>query len=515
MGITGLPVVQHQLEPFFIDRTEVTNQAYKDFVDAGGYTKPDYWKHAFRNNGAVLLFDEAMIRFVDTTGRPGPSTWEVGSYPSGLERHPVQGVSWFEAAAYAEFRERQLPTIYHWNRAALPRAEISEAFSAAVVPLANIGASSAGPAPVASYSGMGHSGAYDMAGNVREWCYNGTHGQRYILGGSWSDLIYMFTQEASLSPWNRDPSNGFRCMTLPQGASIPLSFTENLELEPIDYTNLDPISDEIFGIYKGMFAYDAAPLNDSVDEVREDSRGWTRQTISFDAVYQNERVVLHLYLPAEASSPVPVVVFLPGIDALQTRSYNTRYEAMFDFVVKSGTAVAFPTYSGHYERGNDRTLTRLGSENSAAGLYRELVQDLGRTVEYLESSTDVTTDGLAFWAHSLGGVFGPVMLAATDSFDVAIFTSCGVPAYSAWSLKPENRPETYLPRIAIPTLILNGRFDIIFPVNTGQEPFVRLLGTPDEHKRHVILQGGHVPLPRTPMVTEILAWLERYQKGTR
>ena len=43
-----------------------------------------------------------MSQFRDETGRPGPSTWEVGTYPEGQARYPVSGVSWFEAVAYCE-----------------------------------------------------------------------------------------------------------------------------------------------------------------------------------------------------------------------------------------------------------------------------------------------------------------------------------------------------------------------------------------------------------------------------
>jgi len=55
-----------------------------------------------------------MAEFRDATGRPGPSTWELGTYPQGRSDYPVGGVSWYEAAAYAEFVGQSLPTVYHW-----------------------------------------------------------------------------------------------------------------------------------------------------------------------------------------------------------------------------------------------------------------------------------------------------------------------------------------------------------------------------------------------------------------
>ena len=117
-GVEHLPSVR--TGDFYIDRYEVTNAEYKRFVDAGGYRTQDYWKHPFRDGDREVSFAEAMARFVDRTGQPGPATWEVGDYPDGEDDFPVAGASWFEAAAYAEWVGKSLPTIYHWTGARLP-----------------------------------------------------------------------------------------------------------------------------------------------------------------------------------------------------------------------------------------------------------------------------------------------------------------------------------------------------------------------------------------------------------
>jgi hypothetical protein len=82
VGLSGLSgfedVSPILLEDYWLDRYEVTNGQFKKFVDSGGYRKQQYWKHAFRKGGRTLTWSEALALFRDTTGRPGPSTWEQG-----------------------------------------------------------------------------------------------------------------------------------------------------------------------------------------------------------------------------------------------------------------------------------------------------------------------------------------------------------------------------------------------------------------------------------------------------
>lgn len=145
------PVV---LDDYLIDRHEVTNEEYKKFVDTGGYRRREFWKEPFIRDGRELPWEEAMAVFVDTTGRPGPATWEVGSYPKGKEKHPVAGVSWYEAAAYAEFAGKILPTAYHWTWASQAKS-----FPALIASGSNL--QGEGTRPVGSPGGLSGFGTMD------------------------------------------------------------------------------------------------------------------------------------------------------------------------------------------------------------------------------------------------------------------------------------------------------------------------------------------------------------------
>ena len=160
----------------------MTNREFKRFVDAGGYAQPRATgREPFvDDDGRELSCGRGDGPLPDRTGRPGPATWEVGDYPDGHGELPVTGVSWYEAAAYAAFAGKSLPTIYHWDRVALTWA------SGDIVPLSNLTGSAL--LPVGSTRAMNRYGTYDLAGNAREWCVNeSSRGGRFILGGGWND----------------------------------------------------------------------------------------------------------------------------------------------------------------------------------------------------------------------------------------------------------------------------------------------------------------------------------------
>jgi hypothetical protein len=172
--VTGAKTNVGIVEDFYIDRYEVSNSEYKRFIENGGYRRKEYWKHAFTDGSKTLSWEEAMAKFVDQTGRPGPATWQAGDYAPGQSNYPVGGISWYEAAAYAEFAGKQLPTEAHWHLAtggATPLLLFPQLGGFAVLaPFSNFQGD--GPVEVGSLSGITAYGAFDMAGNLREWCWN-------------------------------------------------------------------------------------------------------------------------------------------------------------------------------------------------------------------------------------------------------------------------------------------------------------------------------------------------------
>jgi serine/threonine protein kinase/formylglycine-generating enzyme required for sulfatase activity/dienelactone hydrolase len=488
------------LEPYWIDKYEVTNAQFKQFVDQGGYQKKEYWKQQFRKDGRLLTWDEAVALFRDATGRPGPATWVQGEYPRGQGDFPVIGVSWYEAAAYAEYAGRALPTIYHWAYAASAQGPANRK----MLPASNF--SGHGPARVGAYGGMSRYGAYDMAGNVKEWCWNETgEGKRYILGGAWDEPTYTFNDADARSPFQRSANFGFRCARY-VSAGETAKAVEPVKQQGRDFNRETPASGELFRVYKSLYSYDKTPLN-AVVESTEQTSDWKREKITFAAAYGNERVTAYLFLPLKASPPFQTVVYFPGAAAVYFRSFeNARSSEAFEFPTKSGRAVMFPVYKSTYERGDG---LRMPYPNTSSS-YRDHVivwsKDLRRSIDYLETRPDIDRGKLAYEGYSWGAAMASVMVAVEDRIRACVLIG---PGFRLQKTLPEVDDLNFAPHVQVPVLMLNGRYDFIWPGPTAQEPMFRLLGTPREQKRRVVYEVGH-DIPQNEAIKESLDWLDRY-----
>ncbi|MEO8680473.1 MAG: protein kinase [Vicinamibacterales bacterium] len=485
------PVVT--LPDYWLDQLEVTNAAFKEFVDAGGYRDAKYWIEPFRDGATTITFTDAMARFRDSTGRPGPSTWELGSYPEGQADFPVGGISWFEAAAYAKFTGKSLPSVYHWFRA----SGTDEIYSA-ILELSNFDGK--GPVKAGERAGLGPWGTLDMAGNVKEWCSNEVLGRplRYILGGGWNEPSYRFAEEDGQNPWGRQNTFGVRLVKNlgpAEHADVPVG-----RLKPLP-SSVIPIAADELTILRRFYDYDRTPLDAKVGSVEDDSPYWRKERVSYAAPYGNERMTAFLFLPKNAVPPYQTVMFFPSGYATVVPSSNSLDLGTFEFLLRSGRALLYPVYQGTFER-------RGGVKAGPSGNRDMRVQwgkEFRRSVDYLETRHEIDTQRLAYYSLSLGAFFGPVLVALEPRIKAAVFASGGI----QYLPPPEIQPANFMPQVKIPVLLVNGRDD--FGVTAAeQQRFYELLGTPPALKKHIVLPGGHVPQDIRGLFKEVLDWYDLY-----
>lgn len=153
-GRDEMPRHQISLDPYAIDIHPVTNEQFGRFLDEMGGEKD-------HNNNDIIRLRESRIKRVG-----GKITIE-----SGYSKHPVVGVTWYGATAYAKWVGKRLPTEAEWEVAAAGGLLDCIYPTGKDIDRTQANFFSSDTTPVLSYPPNGY-GLYDMAGNVYEWCHD-------------------------------------------------------------------------------------------------------------------------------------------------------------------------------------------------------------------------------------------------------------------------------------------------------------------------------------------------------
>jgi formylglycine-generating enzyme required for sulfatase activity len=213
------------LQRYAIDRFPVTVAAYATFIDAGGYRDPSYWSDAGWAWRKSLAIEQPRFW--------GEKEWAAYLVPN----HPVVGVSFYEAEAYAAFRGARLPTEAEWERAAGGtdgrKYPWGNDWREDACGMRGVGPRSTVPVGVFP-KGASPYGVRDMVGCVWQWCVDPFLGwggspeprasgdmeadepvRRTTCGGAWNTLAWSVTcQSRNGYPSSARFSNlGFRCVT--------------------------------------------------------------------------------------------------------------------------------------------------------------------------------------------------------------------------------------------------------------------------------------------------------------
>jgi serine/threonine protein kinase/formylglycine-generating enzyme required for sulfatase activity/predicted esterase len=496
------------LDSYFIDKYEVSNQEFKEFISAGGYLKKDFWKIPIKKDNKPLSWEAAMAEFKDRTGLAGPRSWSDQNFPAGQENNPVTDITWYEAAAYAEFRGKKLPTVFQWEKAARDGA-FDPRYNAMPWGFIKQGETTdrranfrgTGTTPVTDMEfGMSPFGCYNMAGNVSEWCANQSPEGFVTSGGAWNDLAYSFGDYGEYPGSYSSNRIGFRCvLDLPgkqgdQGGEM---------LPPAVTPDYKPSSDADFKVWLTHYSYDKTPLNAKITETVE-TNDWRGETITF-AGEDGTLATAYLYLPKNYARPLQVVQYVPAGDVVRgLRPLPDSVEMFLTPLIKSGRAVFTVMLKGYMGRPFPPNYSP--PESSTVEFRKQMVNwitDLRRGVDYLETRDDLDTQRLTFLGISNGANLGLLLTAVEPRYKYSVFVSAGLePQVKGWIA--ETNYINFASQSRQTKLLVNGRYDETFPYNTDAKPLFKLMREP---KKIMTYDGGHIPTVEY-FSTTVNGWLD-------
>lgn len=479
---------------FWIDKFEVTNEEFKEFVDAGGYQNPSFWEESFLIEKDTLSYKQAITKFKDRTGWNAPANWELGEFLPGTDNLPVTGVSWYEAAAYAKFRKKSLPTLHHWLYASVSHA------AQEIVKYGNF--NQTGPAEVGRYNSMTRFGTFDLPGNVSEWMFNENLGKKYIMGGNYKEPNYLYNSTfMQLYPWIRSELVGFRCIKLIND-TLQAELFENFDLARRDYANLNPVSDRTFELFQDLIPKRKISLEPETESIIEESIA-IRENITINVPYESGRMMVFVFLPKGVSPPYQPIIFFPGMEAhYSNTASDQKLDQRIDWILKLGRAVIWPRYYSSYGRGENNFSTEKWIQ-----AYQNIINDIIVTCDYLHLRDDMDTSRIGYHGISWGGGVAPYILVNEKRIKTGILALFGVSSMEKYRFKQFDQVD-YLPRVKIPMLLLGGKYDHDFTLEE-QQAFYDLLGTPEKEKKWVTTESTHW-IPRDELINESRTWFDKY-----
>ena len=501
-GLDHYPSIE--IGPYLISKFEVTNKEYLDFVLNKGYEKAEYWEFAIKENKDFM--NSKIKNFTGKFGKIGPSNWSYGMYPNGQDNFPVTGISWYEAMAYANYRNLSLPNVYQWASAATLSSSSSFMYKSNFTQnqLINVG----------SNENKNIYGLYDIAGNVREWIVNSLSDDssiKGILGGSFNDEPYYFNDYFGQNSMDRSIGNGIRLVkNLDSEYETNETANNQYFVKVRDFLNEENISNDVFEIFKSQYDYKISNLNKEEETLNYSFSSFAVDKFTIDAAYDNERLPGYVFYDKNIKGKYKPIIYFPGSNSINTNSFENGIEnrmKQFSYLLSDGYAIIHPIYKSTYER-RDNIKSDYPDETDE---YKNAVirwgKDYKRALDYIESRDDMDMSNLSYYGVSWGGSIANILLAIDDRVKNSVLYVAGIEFQTC---KKEVDKFYYTSRITIPVLMLNGKFDHFFPLETSQIPMFKLLGTPEKDKKHYVYETGHY-VPRDELIKLHLEWLEKYE----
>ena len=170
----------------------------------------------------------------------------------------------------------------------------------------------------------------------------------------------------------------------------------------------------------------------------------------------------------------------------------------------------YPVYKGTFDRISDLPGDRrvwVNSSHRYTEYLTMVIKDFSRSIDYLETRPDIDSEKLAYFGFSWGGFMGAIIPAVEPRLKVCVLNAGGF--YKNSRALPESDVINYVSRVTIPVLMLNGKYDMIFPFETSVMPMYDLLATPKRDKALKLYETDHLA-PKNEVIKETLNWFDRY-----
>ena len=508
MFLQGVNFEDIKLSSFSIGINEISNEDFQEFIDIGGYENPSYWDFPFQMGNKIYDFNSSIKLFTDRYGRSGPANWSYGKFPSGLDNHPVTGISWFEARAFAKYKNLILPNIFQWTYASGIPEDVM-IMNQSVINNSNF--DSTQMREVTNNEGS-YNGLNNIGGNVKEWVLNpnGNGKEKYsIMGGAYNESSYTFNNYYSLSPFNRSIGNGFR---LSKNLTNNQSDLDNDIIPDFqrNFEDLKDVSDEVFEVYKSQYDY-TKPINSKTINIEDFQEGYSAQKFEMETTYESEENLSGyvIYSNKFKDKYDPIIIY-PAAGSIWSNTDNQLPNVLlnqFKYLIDEGYAIIHPVYYNTFSREKIiKTFWASDSEDYKDAIIK-IGQDYKRSLDYIESRNDFNFDNMSYFGYSWGSTTSNYLLAIDDRIKAAVICVGGLMLQKS---KKEIEAHYYVRRIKTPILHIIGKEDGIFGYEENYKPWRKLIGTPKDKLKLIELDNVGHGLPWDTIIKHHSNWVKTH-----
>ena len=491
MWLQGLDFENINIKAFSISENEVSNKDFQEFVDAGGYENRIYWDFPFQVGNKTYDFNSSIKMFTDRYGRPGPSNWAYGQFPQGLDNHPVTGVSWFEARAYAKFLNLSLPNVYQWLLASGNPENLGNVNQYVT---RNSNYNSTQLREVSNKLGS-YNGLNNIGGNIKEWTLNpnGDNQEKFsIMGGAFNEPSYTFNNYYSLSPFDRSIGNGFRLSKNLTNGESELDNDIIPEFKRSFY-EIEDVSDEVFNVYKSQFDYNSQPLNSKTLNIENFQDGYSSQIFEMETTYESdEKLFGYVVFSNRFKDKYDPIIIYPNASSIGSNTDTNLPNQLlngFKYLIDEGYAIIHPVYHNTYSREKTHNTWWPNDSEKYKNTIIKIGQDYKRSLDYIESRNDFNFENLSYFGYSWGSTTSNYLLAIDDRIKAAVLCVGGLMMQKS---KKEVEAHYYVRRIKTPILHIVGKEDGIFGFEESYKPWKELIGTAKDKLKLIELDNvGH------------------------